>query len=117
MSGRLASSSNLPEFVDDILYVSVATEDYSPLEDPSPSVGTVDAFKGFLVRAQADGNFYGITYRQWARAGFPASLTGLVPKLVTLSANQWLECVYVKIFAGNSSTPTTANPLNIGVIL
>lgn len=118
MSGRLASGANLPEFVDDIYYANVATADFSPLEDPSPTVGDIDSFKGFLVRPQADGNLYGITWRQYEKAGKPTSLSALVPVLVTCTANQWIECVYVKVFAGNDATyPTTASPLNIGVIL
>src|SRR5512133_1827594 len=117
MSGKLLNGSDYPAFVDDILYVNVATADFSPIEDPSPSIPSLDAYKGFLVRPQADGNFYGITYTQWVRAGRPVALTALVPVLITVSANQWLECPMVKIFAANDATyPCTANPLNIGVI-
>ncbi len=118
-NGRLATGGNIPEIVDDMGYVNVATADYSPIEDPSPSVPvSLDAYKGFLVRPQVDGDFYGITYRQWAKAGKPASLTGLIPVKVTLSANQFLECVYVKIFATNDATyKTTASPLNLGSIV
>ena len=113
---------NLNIIPDDILYFNLATADFSPSEDPSPSEypedGGVDHImdKGFYVRPQAAGNLYGVTLRQYQKNG--KSLSGIKPALITCAANAWIECRFVKIFATNDALyPTTASPINIGVIL
>ena len=115
---------NVPLFIDYFHYKSIATADYSPIEDPSfdsEELGLIEK-KGFLVRPNADGNFYGITLHAFlgnltAVTKVP-TLTGLVPELYLGSQNQWIECRFVKVYASNNGTyATVATAINVGITI
>ena len=107
---------SVPLFFDDYEYHSIATIDFSPIEDPSPPI-TASALgllqqRGFLVRPNADGTVYGITLYRYIKNG--NSLTGLSPKRYMGVANQWIECRFIKIYAHNDAHfVTTATAMNI----
>lgn len=116
-SFRFSDGTKQASYVNDIEYVDVSTEDFSPSEDASLSVEDYGKYllTGFLVRPQADGNIYGITKQQYDDND--KSVTGLTPQLVTGAANNWVEVRFVKIYAGDDSTyPTTCTDLNIGIL-
>jgi hypothetical protein len=106
---------NVPLFVVDYVYVSIATEDFSPTEDASLSAEEIGLFeaKGFLVRPNADGDMYGITLYRYKNN--KNSLTGLTPKRYLGAQNQWIECRFIKVYASNNGTyPSTATAINYG---
>jgi hypothetical protein len=109
---------NIPFFVDYYKRHSIATEDFSPSEDPSLEEHEIGRYmeKGFLVRPNADGDLYGITLHDYENNG--KSLTGLVPEPFDGLANTWIECRFVKIFAHNDATyVTVATSLTVGVTI
>jgi hypothetical protein len=109
---------NVPFFVDYFLYKSVATEDFSPTEDPSLSAVEIGLYveKGFIVRPDADGDVYGITLYAYLRNN--KSLTGLIPQKFLGSQNQWVECRFIKIYPSNDTNyKTTATAINVGITI
>ena len=123
MSEIFFDGTKVPFFVDDIEVKDISTADFSPSEDPSMSDTDKGKYldKGFLVRAQADGNACVITLRQYLKNN--KTVTGLTPIKVIMSANQWLECRVVKVYAKDDATypstigDSTNDEINIGVIL
>lgn len=109
---------NIPFFVDFYEYHSIATADFSPVEDPSLEEHEIGAYteKGFLVRPNADGNIYCIPLYDYEKNG--KDLTGLVPEPFDGLAHTWIECRMVKVFASNDgsygSTPTA---ITVGVTI
>ena len=109
-------------FIDFYERHSIATEDFSPMEDPSLSegyttekVGLIED-KGFLVRPNADGNLYGITLYAYNRNS--QSLTGLTPEPFDGIANQWIECRFIKVYSKVHATyPSVATAITIGVTI
>jgi hypothetical protein len=107
---------SIPFFLDYYEYKSIATANFSPIDDPSLTAAQIGAYteRGFLVRPNADGDVYGITWWAWHKNG--DSLTGLTPQRYLGSQNQWIECRFVKIYAHNDSTYiTTATGINVGI--
>ena len=119
---RFDDGTLFPEFADDIETQSITSADFSPIEDASLTASEIGRYtdKGFLVRALADGNAYVITLRQYKNNN--NSLTGLVPHgVIPMSANTWLECRVVKVYADDDATyPSTIGDasgyVNIGII-
>jgi len=115
---------NIPFFVDYFMYEHIATADFSPLEDPSYPDTALSHFveKGFLVRPDTDGLFYGITLYDYLRninktTQLP-TLTGLVPQAFLGVANTWIECRFVKVYAHNNGTyATTSSYINVGITI
>lgn len=116
---------NLPLFVDYYEYHTIATEDFSPTEDPSltdEEIGLFEA-KGFLVRPHDDGNLYGITLYDYLKnidlTTQKPCLTGLVPEPFDGLAHTWIECRFIKVYShtdrhGYASTTTA---ITIGVTI
>lgn len=118
MNPLLPDGTAVPFLVDDIEYHAIATEDFSPSEDASLTASEIGKYmdKGFLVWPHADGNLYGITWRQYIANN--ESVTGLIPQLITVSANGWVECRFVKVLAANDgSYPSTCGPITVGIIV
>jgi hypothetical protein len=113
-------------FIDFYEYHSIATIDYSPIEDPSPPISTSELGmiekNGFLVRPNADGDVYGITLYDYLRnidkTTQKPCLTNLVPEPFDGLAHTWIECRFVKVYshtdAHYASTPTA---ITIGVTI
>lgn len=118
---RFSTGNAYPYFFRKPKYVSIATENFSPMEDPSESAinqGTYSQ-RGFLVRALGDGNLYAIPHQDFVDNDY--SLTGLTPEKFVMSANQWAEFIAIKVYAKNDATyPTTAHDasdsINIGIL-
>jgi hypothetical protein len=115
---------NVPFFIDYFHYASISTANYSPIDDPSfdqEELGTIEQ-KGFLVRPNADGDFYGITLYAYQRnlnaTTKVPTLTGLTPTRYLGSQNQWIECRFVKIYAHNDGVyASTCTAVNIGITI
>jgi hypothetical protein len=102
---------SIPFFVGNYTYESIATADFDPIttlhdarhvhptEMNTAELGRYSG-RGFLVRPNATGLFYGITWEQYVNN--KKSLTGLTPQPFLAVANTWIECPYVKIYASNS---------------
>jgi hypothetical protein len=109
---------NQPLFIDYYEYHSIATEDFSPMEDPCLSDEELGLYKanGFLVRPNADGSLYGVSLYHYKANG--DSLTGLIPQRYLGSENQWVECRFIKILATNDgSYGSIATAINVGVTI
>jgi hypothetical protein len=109
---------NTPFFIDDYEYYSIATVDFSPIEDPSLTESEIGKYvdKGFLVMPHADGTVYGITWRAYHNNG--NDLTGLVPKIYKGKDAEWIPCRYVKVFASNDDNyKTIATTINVDIPL
>lgn len=109
---------NVPLFLDYYRYFSIATADFSPLEDPSPADIETGIFeeKGFLARPNADGNFYAIQLKDYLDNG--KSFTGLVPEPFLGKDGQWIECRLIKVFASNDAQyGSTATAINYGITI
>jgi hypothetical protein len=108
---------NVEFFIDNFRYVSIATADFSPAEDPSPFSATDAAnmlARGFFVMPHADGNFYGITWRDYHAN--KDSLTGVIPSLYKGLDATWIPVRFVKVFASNDSDyPTIATTINYSI--
>jgi hypothetical protein len=107
---------NVPIFVDYYEYHSIATEDYSPTEDPSltaEEIGLIESV-GFLVMPNADGALYGITLYDFKNNN--DSVTGLVPEPFPGLASTWIECRFVKVFATDDATyKSIATAITVGI--
>ena len=126
---------NTPFFVDDYGYVDVSVSDFDPvttLTDWKYPDGTMHESRlgsytknGFLVRCDTAGVLQAITLRQFKEAiKHPAGdddatiLATLVPEPITLTANQWLECRLIKVFAATSSAELDLlEDINVGTLL
>lgn len=109
---------NIPFFLDYYRHFSIATADFSPLEDPSPVDIETGIFeeKGFIAKPNADGAFYAIQLFDYLANG--KSLIGLVPQKFNGKDGQWIECRLVKVFASNDSTyATIATEINYGITI
>lgn len=109
---------NQPFFVDYYEWYSIATEDFSPIEDPSLSVAEIGAYteKGFLVKPNASGTLYAITLYDYNRNG--KSLTGLRPEPYPGVENEWIECRLVKVYRVNTGTyRSVATQITIGITI
>lgn len=98
---------NLPLFIEDYERVSIASEDFSPSEDPSLTASQVGVYcdKGFLVRPHTDGDFYGITWYRYHNN--KDSVDGLSALPYDGIANQWIECRFVKVTTASTATSIT----------
>jgi hypothetical protein len=110
----------IPFFIEDFTYEHVASAAFDPITTGTDSYGnaldasTVGKFskKGFLVRPDTDGLFYGITFAAYDRNH--KSLTGLTPTPFLGLANTWIECPYVKIYKTvGGSYPASAVYINV----
>ena len=113
-------------------YLSIAAADFDPLTTETDWRGALNDSQvgsyrtnGFLARPDADGLFYAITWAQYEQAmKNPHGLTEaqviatLVPQAFSGVANQWIECLLVKVFdADDAKYGTIAEAVNIGLIL
>jgi hypothetical protein len=116
---------NVPFFVENFTLENITNDDFDPittLTDSAHAPGTLTASQvgqytqgGFLVRPNADGYVYGITWRQWIDNG--KSLTGLAPQGFLGLASTWVEVPYVKIYAADDGAyPTDATSINVAPI-
>ena len=123
---------NVAFFIHDYGYVDISTADFDPITTETDWRGALDISQvgsyrtnGFLARPDADGLFYAITWAQYEQAmKNPHGLTEaqviatLVPQAFSGVANQWIECLLVKVFATDDATyGTIAEAVNIGLIL
>jgi hypothetical protein len=121
---------NVPFLVDDYGYVDISTDDFDPITDLTDwkyPAGSMNASrrgmyirKGFLARPNDDGNFYAITYRQYHEVGGSFQDrrgVDLEPQLFLGSANTWIECPLVKVFATDAGSGTECTAINVGLIL
>jgi hypothetical protein len=104
----------IPFFVESFTYEHIATANFDPITLKSDATGSLTtsgigkySHNGFLVRPNADGLLYGITWRQYVDNN--KSLTGLTPQAFLGSQNQWIECAFVKIYASNDGTYATVS--------
>ena len=107
---------NIPFFVESFIYQNISSANFDPitLKLDTPHGGTaltdqqisVYSGRGFLVRPDVDGLFYGITYADYVRNH--KSLTGLVPQGFLALANTWIECPFVKIYGHTDGTYASA---------
>ena len=104
---RFSTGNPYPYFIRKPKYVSIATEDFSPMEDASESATNQGTYsqRGFLVRALGDGNLYAIPHQDYVDNGY--SLTGLLPQKFPMSANSWAEFVVIKVYAKNDASYAT----------
>jgi len=108
---------SVPIFIDEYGYVDLATADFDPVTTLTDWKGALNDSrlgnylkKGFLARADSDGILWAITLRQFKDAikhpegqDNATILATLVPEELSVSANQWLECRLIKVFAADSS--------------
>ena len=106
----------IPFFVEDYIYQDIRSANFDPITlklDAAHGATTltdqqisVYSGRGFLVRPDTDGLFYGITYSAYIRNH--KSLTGLVPQGFLALANTWIECPFIKVYAKNDGTYANA---------
>jgi hypothetical protein len=116
----------IPFFVGTFTYESIATANFDPittlhdalhvhpttLNDSELGKYTLG---GFLVRPNADGLFYGITWEAYIRN--KKSLTGLTPQAFLGLASSWIEVPFIKVYASNDATyKTIATYINVAPI-
>jgi hypothetical protein len=117
--------NQVPFFVEDFTLENITNDDFDPitlLTDSAHVPGSLNASQvgrytkaGFLVRPNADGYVYGITWRQWLDNG--KSFVGLMPQGFLGLASTWVEVPYVKIYASDDGTfPTVATSINVAPI-
>lgn len=107
------SGRQVPFFIEEFTYESIATANFDPITllkdatDASLNASQVGHWvnNGFLVRPNADGLLYGITWAQYRKNN--KSLVGLTPQAFLGAANSWIECPYVKVYACNDATYKT----------
>jgi hypothetical protein len=117
----------IPFFVEHFTYEDIQTANFDPItslhnathvhptELNASEVGEYSQ-KGFLIRPDTDGLIYGITWRDYIDN--KKSLTGLSPQAYLASANTWIECAYVKIYAHNDATyPSGSHYINVAPIV
>ena len=112
----------IPFFITNFTYEHIATANFDPITAGTDATGTLNTSgvgkysrNGFLVRPNADGLLYGITYDQYIRNA--KVLTSLVPQAFLGAQNTWIECPFVKIFAANDGTyPSVATYINVAPI-
>lgn len=115
----------IPFFVENFTLENITNDDFDPItlktDSAHPGVDLNDSQigsytqGGFLVRPNADGYVYGITWRQWLDNG--KSLVGLAPQGFLGLASTWVEVPYVKIFASDDGAyPTVATSINVAPI-
>jgi hypothetical protein len=108
----------IPFFVEHFSYEDIRTADFDPITSlhdayhVHPTVMTdtevgVYEDRGFLVRPDTDGALFGITFYQYTQN--KRSLTGLLPQQFLASANTWIECPFVKVYAKNAQSYTGAS--------
>jgi hypothetical protein len=104
----------IPFFVNDFSYEHIASVDFDPITNATDTYGNAlntsqvgKYSKGFLVRPDTDGLFYGITYDRYLRNH--KSLVGLTPIPFLGLANTWIECPYIKVYAAD----TTSDYINV----
>jgi hypothetical protein len=119
--------AEIPFFIEDFTYEDIQTVAFDPItllhdaRHVHPTVlndSDLGAYTkhGFLVRPDTDGVIYGITWRQYKDN--LKSLSGLVPQAYLASANTWIECPFVKIFAHNDGTyPSGSHYINVGQLV
>lgn len=109
---------NLGFFIDYFERHTISTEDFNPSADPSLTASKIGTYmdKGFLVRPNADGDFYGITLYAYERNN--KSLVGLIPEPFDGLANEWIECRFVKVYSTTDGTyGSSATAVTIGVTI
>jgi len=116
----------VPFFVNDFTYESIATANFDPitLKHDADNVHPVEmndstigkyTRNGFIVRPDTDGAIYMITHEQYTRNH--KSLTGLVPRKFLGLASTWIECPVVKVYAKNDGTyPATSDYINVAPV-
>jgi len=134
---RDGENLNVGFYVDDYGYVDITETDFDPVttltdwEYPDGSMhnSRLGEYlkKGFVVRADTDGILHAITLRQFKKAiknpvGQTSAtiLAGLIPEPVSLTANQWLECRLIKVFAADSSPEiedSMVQDITVGLLL
>lgn len=125
-------SRNIPFFVDRYGYVNIVAAAFDPITTETDWRGAlndsqVDFYRknGFLARPNDDGDFYAIQWEEYNEAmKNPHGLTevqiiaALVPQLFNGVANQWIECLLIKIFAHTDEKyGCDATDCNIGLLL
>jgi len=129
------TGKSVPFLVDDFHLESIAIANFDPIGDEADAehvtllASQIENWygkRGFLVRPDAEGSLYAVTWRQYKtalRAGMTfaekqAALAALVPKLFLGAANTWVECPVVKVYAHNEQEyPSAAETINVGKIL
>lgn len=135
------SGRAIPFFVDDFFLEDITTDAFDPLttlhdsEHVAPTEMAEEhaeglyAKNGFLVRPNADGDLYVVTWRQLDKvirnnstyAEKVAALALLEPKRYNGVANQWLECPVVKVLGGDGDGTghyvSVATEIIAGIIL
>ncbi len=116
----------IPFFISDFTYESIATANFDPITSlhDGKNVHPVEMNDsrlgsyqkgGFLVRPNADGLLYGITWQDYRNNH--NSLTGLVPQAFLGAENSWIECPFVKVYASNDGTyPSTPTLINVALV-
>lgn len=99
--------------------IAIATVDIDPLtsEDFTDAEVALLTENGFAVCNTGDdtGTLYAVTYFQYMRN--KKSLTGIVPRKITLASGDWCLTPVIKVFAGDDANyATTVTAVNIGII-
>lgn len=130
-----------PLFVDDTWTEDITTDAFDPIvtlhdidhvhatEMTEPHAAAYYAKNGFLVRPNADGDLWVVTWRQLqnvvrSNATFDekqAALPDIEPRRINGKDGQWLECSVVKVFGGDGDRTghyaSVATEIQIGIIL
>lgn len=138
---QATSGRALAIFVDDFFPEDITNAAFDPIgtlhdsEHVHPTVMTephcegLYAKNGFLVRPDADGELYVITWRQYqeaVKAGMTIAekrvvLAALEPKKFNGLAGNWVECAVVKVYGtdgdGTGHSESVATGVEIGIIL
>lgn len=130
-----------PLFVDDTWVEDISGDAFDPIvtlhdiDHVHPTAMTEQhaaalyAKNGFLVRPNADGDLYVVTWRQLqnvvrSNATFDekqAALALIEPRVLNGKDGQWIECSVVKVFGGDGDGTghyvSVATEIQIGIIL